>query len=396
MASRWSVLAGLNLIKNFESVFVIYTMTHEALRHLAQEKGTGYYVFDRAKLRQNIQAIRSAFGPRFDLAYSIKANYYGGVLGEALEEGLRFDCASLMELQKLLTSGVSPDRIWVNTPYLTDVLLNTAFENKVMLVANSLEQLRMISEEALKTNSPQRIGLRLNFPALEASRFGIVLNEAIVSEIHQLLANPLLSLRMLHTHFSGPVRSAEAFGNRTHHLVDAYEYYFSDYSLDLLNVGGGMAGLMPASLAAQFDYDIPDWTAYAKAVKKAGIDKLPSSLKMVLEPGMALVSNTFGFLAEVISIKSMGDRSIALLNTSHLFLKPTGHKKQLSFQVIQRSDAEKGIYELAGITCMENDLLGMYEGSLAKGDLIFFENVGAYTQSYRPDFIFEAPQVVEV
>lgn len=371
-------------------------MTHEALRHLAQEKGTGYYVFDRAQLGQNIQAIRSAFGSRFDLAYSIKANYHAGVLEDAMEGGLRFDCASLMELQKLLASGVSPDRIWVNTPYLMEELLNTAFENEVMLVADSIEQLRFISEGALKANRPQRIGLRLNFPTLEASRFGIVLNQAALSEIHQLLANPLLNLRMLHTHFSGPVRTVEAFGKRSRHLIDAYKQSFSDYPLEFLNVGGGMAGVMPASLSAQFDYNIPDWTDYAGAVNKTFIDELPPSLNMVLEPGMALVSDTFSFLAEVINIKTIDDRSIALLNTSHLFLKPTGHKKQLSFQVIQRSDSEQGTYALAGITCMENDLLGVYEGSLAKGDLVFFENVGAYTQSYRPDFIFEAPRVVDV
>lgn len=370
-------------------------MTQEALRHLAQQKGTGYYVFDRAKLRHNIQDIRAAFGPRFDLAYSIKANYYKGVLREALEGGLCFDCASLMELQKLLASGISPDRIWVNSPFLTDALLSTAFENGVMVVADSMEQLRLICEAVSKANRSQCIGLRLNFPGLETSRFGIPLDEAVLSEMHRLLANSLLSLRMLHTHFSGPVRTAEAFGKRVQCLIDAYQLSFTQYPLEMLNVGGGMAGVMPASLAAQFDYDIPDWTAYAKAIKQAGIDELPQSLKMVLEPGMALVSDTFGFLTEVISIKTIGDRSIALLNTSHLFLKPTGHKKQLFFRVIPRSDTKAGTYELAGITCMENDLLGRYKGSLAKGDLIFFENVGAYTQSYRPDFIFEAPNVVD-
>ncbi|GAB5526523.1 MAG: hypothetical protein Roseis2KO_43950 [Roseivirga sp.] len=371
-------------------------MTQEALLHLAQEKGTGYYIFDRTKLRENVQTIRSAFGPQFDLAYSIKANYYEGLLRDSLEAGIRFDCASLMELQKLLTFGVPTDRIWVNTPYLTPALVTTAFENGVMLVADSIEQLRVISEGASQAGRPQRIGLRLNFPALEASRFGIALDKATVSAIHQLLENPLLQLSMLHTHFSGPVRSAEAFGERAQQLIDAYQYSFTGYPLEFLNVGGGMAGVMPAALAAQFNYDIPDWEAYAGAVKKAGIDTLPPSLKMVLEPGMALVSDTFGFLAEVMSIKTIGDRSIALLNTSHLFLKPTRHKKQLSFQVIERSDSEAGTYELAGITCMENDLLGVYQGALAKGDLVVFENVGAYTQSYRPDFIFEAPQVVEV
>lgn len=371
-------------------------MTQNELKLLAGEQGTGHYLFLKSRLRQNIEQIRQAFGTGFGLAYSIKANYYQGVLNQALEAGLNFDCASLMELQKLLQMQVPTDRIWVNTPFLDDEFLTTCLAHQVMVVADSPEQLRALSTCASRLKQGQSIGLRLNFPGLEGSRFGMELTPETLTEVRELLENPWLSLKMLHTHFSGADRSADAFRKRVDRLVLAYQQYFRDYPIALLNMGGGMSGTMPGSLAAQFDYAIPTWSDYARAAAEGGVDTLPSSVKPVIEPGMALVSNTFGFLAEVVSLKIIGDRSIALLNASKLFLKPTGHKKSLHFEVIHRSESEARKHELVGITCMENDLLGSYEGSLSVGDLVFFENVGAYTHSYRPDFIFEAPEVVEV
>lgn len=371
-------------------------MTQDELKLLAAEKGTGYYLFLKNQLRQNIEQIREAFGARFGLAYSIKANYYDGVLNQALEAGLSFDCASLMELKKLLQMQVPADRIWINTPFLDDELLAECFAHRVMVVADSTEQLRVLSTYGSQSKQDLNIGLRLNFSALENSRFGMEVTAETLAEVNLLLKNPRLTLKMLHTHFSGADRSAGAFRERVTYLVFAYQKNFRDYPIELLNMGGGMAGTMPESLAAQFDYAIPSWSDYARAAVEAGIDALPTSLKLMVEPGMALVSNTFGFLAEVVNIKTIGDRSIVLLNTSNLFLKPTGHKKALHFEVIHQSESEVRRHELVGITCMENDLLGSYEGSLSVGDLVFFENVGAYTHSYRPDFIFEAPGVVEV
>lgn len=367
-------------------------MTRKALLRLAEKNGTGYYFFEESKLRQNIAEIREAFGANLELCYSIKANYYFGLLDQILNSGLSFDCASLMELEMLLQKQVPANRIWVNTPFLSDELLRVCSEQGIMVVADSLEQLRVLAQ----TERIVHIGLRLNFPSLESSRFGIALTEDTLSELHGILKNAPFTLRMLHTHFSGTLRSAGAFGKRVEKLTQAYKASFSDYSIELLNVGGGLAGTMPDSLAAQFDYTIPTWAEYASMASQMGMNELPDSVRLTLEPGMALVSNTFGFLAEVISTKEIDNRSIALLNTTNLFLKPTGHQKQLPFEVIQRSRSGKGSHELVGISCMENDLLGHYEGSLNKGDLVIFQNVGAYTQSYRPDFIFGAPAIIEV
>ncbi|MCE7996184.1 MAG: hypothetical protein HEP71_29660 [Roseivirga sp.] len=367
-------------------------MTRQALLQLAEKSGTGYYFFEKSSLRQNIAEIREAFGVNLELCYSIKANYYPGILDEILYSGLSFDCASIMELEMLLQRQVPADHIWVNTPFLTDELLKFCADQDVMIVADSLEQLRLLAQ----TERIVHIGLRLNFPSLDSSRFGIALTDETLKELHGILKNAQCNLRMLHTHFSGTLRSAEAFGKRVSKLTQAYTESFSDYPIELLNVGGGLAGAMPVSLAAQFDYTIPTWREYARAAQPMGLSELPASVRLALEPGMALVSNTFGFLAEVMSMKEIAGRSIALLNTTNLFLKPSGHQKQLPFHVIKRSQSKERNHELVGISCMESDLLGHYEGSLSIGDLVAFENVGAYTQSYRPDFIFGAPDIIEV
>ncbi len=370
----------------------------DKVRKLAHKHGTGKYFFYPFIFRENIQQLQSAFSVityKLQAAYSVKANYYSPLLQQAKLKALSFDCASLFELNKVLDAGIEPGHIWISTPYLEPELLQKCLHLGVSINADSIQQLQQIEDQACQLKKTVRLGLRLNLTHLEQSRFGIEVSPASLKQLFKILdSTQWLELKTLHTHYSGAQRTAMAYADRAGALYDLYRNSFTRFPITQLNIGGGMAGPMPGSLLQQLKYTPPDWQDYAQAVKRQLPGFNESGLSLVVEPGMALVANTFSFLAEVLDIKNVSGNSMALLNASKLFLKPTGHKYNLPFEVAHCRTGEKANYQLMGITCMESDLLGTYNGELAVGDLFHFQNVGAYTLSYCPDFIFESPEVI--
>ncbi len=368
------------------------------IEKLASNHGTGKYVFDPVGCRSFIKEIKKSFNNfsiDTSLAYSIKANYHKSLLDLAIEEGLSFDCASLEEIEIALETHISKSRIWLNSPFLNDELLRKCVRDGIRIHVDTIDQLGSLQKEAAKQQKSVEYGIRFNFPEIDNSRFGIEVNEANLHRLKSFLVDcPNLELKVLHTHFSGADRSASKFANRAEAIFRLYDQHFRGYKGLKLNLGGGISGPMTEQLAAQFDTIPPMVTDYASALRKAIAGYDLSDVSMIIEPGMALAAHAFYFLAEVMHIKEINGQSIALLNASNLFLKPTGHSKRLSFTVVPKNKGFLANHLLTGITCMESDILGEYKGELAVGDLILFNNSGAYTMSYRPDFIFSEPETI--
>jgi diaminopimelate decarboxylase len=81
-------------------------------------------------------------------------------------------------------------------------------------------------------------------------------------------------------------------------------------------------------------------------------------------------------------------------------VKPTLNDKNLTVKVYRDEEnphQEKliGQSDLVGYTCMEHDCLYKeYQGEIAIGDYIVFDNVGAYTTVFKPPFIRSSPPII--
>ncbi len=369
--------------------------------HFANTKGTGKFYFAQNIFLSNIESIQNAFKIRistFVLKYSIKANYYLGVINAANKQDVHFECASLFEIDFLLSNHILANKITLNTPYITKELVQKCIKENILIQADSIEQISLIAAEAKNQSLNVDIGLRFNFSNIECSRFGIDTSPSQIALLQNILGqNSGLNIKVLHTHFSGRKKDTNTLQKRAIALSNLYQTFFKLYPITTLNIGGGFAGNMPDELAIQLGFKSPGWEAYAESMNPLINTAKEHNLTVNIEPGMALVSDTFFFLCEVISIKKLGKKNIALLNTSILFLKPTSHNTNLVFDVVHTNTiGQLQEFDLVGITCMENDVLGKYTGSLNIGDLIIFKNVGAYTLSFRPNFIFAEPEIVTI
>lgn len=374
------------------------SVANSVIEKLASAHGTGKYVFDQQYCRAFIHEIKSSFktlSVNTSVAYSIKANYHQDLLNLAIEEGLSFDCASEEEVDIAVASGIKKLGIWLNTPFLTETLLEKCVYLGIRIHVDSIDQLIALEHEANRQQKRVEFGIRFNFPETDISRFGIEVNQQNIDRIQTLLLNSSnLELTVLHTHFSGADRSAEKYGQRAEAIFKLHQQYFKGYKSLQINLGGGISGPIPDKLVAQFEHKPATVKDYVSALEKEIVRNNLTDVSLMIEPGMAIAAHSFYFIAEVMHIKEVNGQSIVLLNASNLFLKPTGHSRDLHFEVISRSSGRYAKHQLVGITCMESDVLGEYSGELSIGDLVCFHNVGAYTMSYRPDFIFGAPDTI--
>lgn len=372
------------------------------INELLHKTDSSCFLYVKQNLLDNVNNLKTSFSSHFDkftLAYSIKSNYYKDLLNELSNQGISFEVASCFELNKLLDLNVLPKRIWINTPFLEEDLIRKAIDLKIQINIDSLEQLETISNAATKNDSDVEIGIRLNLDEEFESRFGIEASSSNMNLLFSILSESRnLVVTTLHTHHSGENRSELVFQKKLESLIEIYKKWFAAFPIKKINIGGGFAGPMPSILKKQFHSKSPSWNDYASTLSAFSTFLNENELELLIEPGMALVADCFLYLAEVLSIKTISDRNYCFINSSKIFLKPTGHSKNLNFEVIKKNNdaqAQKK-FILSGITCMENDLLGEYEGSLSKGDYILFYNVGAYTLSYRPDFIFSQPKILNL
>jgi diaminopimelate decarboxylase len=117
----------------------------------------------------------------------------------------------------------------------------------------------------------------------------------------------------------------------------------------------------------------------------------------MVEPGLAIVADVMRLAARVIDLKQIRGKHFGVLSSSVYELMPTRGKRKLPMTVLTCGGPSHHFdcIDLVGYTCMEDDCLYPgYAGPLAVGDIVVFENAGAYTTVLKPPFIGPAPRLL--
>jgi len=383
-------------------------MTDPLLQEHIDKGWSGHFVFLKDELVRNARSLSSAFekrGLRLQPAYSIKANKEAAVLHTLLSEQVGFECASIDELRELAATVGPNAAAHVNSPLLDPTLLTLCAERGHLVYADSFDQLAELEQYARNAGIVSDVGVRLHvyLQALRPSRFGIGHTDGNIDRLLRFfMEHTHVRLVSLHCHYSGPDRSAAHLADRCLRMGKAYAELRQLGTIATINIGGGLIGRMPAQTATDWGFALPTWDDYAAAVDDAiGTTLRNNGLGLIVEPGSALVASAFSFVAHVKAIKQSGERMLAVVNTSNTVLRPTGHTRPLAFDVIPRKEDTDTLFDaptavehlIVGNTCMENDVIATYRGTLKVGDALVFHNMGAYTISFAHAFIHSAPTV---
>lgn len=379
-------------------------LDHGLLTELCDEHGDGFFLLDLVSFREDYLRILNAFRATYadvEIAYSYKTNYLPAICREVDRLGGRAEVVSHLEYQLARSLDVDPRRIVVNGPGKRPAELEEALLAGATVNLDSVREVGLVEDVSERWPGHElRVGLRCNL-GLDAkpSRFGLDVDAPEFAEcIARLLRLPGCRVVGLHCHVSTSDRDPADYRRRAERLI-ALAAEHLPYPPETLNLGGGFFSRMSDGMRAQFDQPAHSFEAYADAIAGALRDAYPSGgPTLVLEPGTAVAARSLSYAARVLDVKTVRGRTLALVAGSVHNVKPTLHDKRLSVTTYtpRPQPAPDGrVVDVVGYTCMEHDvLLADQPGPLSVGDVLVFEDVGAYTLVMQPPFIMAAPPVL--
>lgn len=364
-----------------------------------RDLATPCFILDIKELERSIQGFYDALKVHFSNAvvgYSVKTNSMPYCLCKAKESGVYAEVVSHDEYELALLCGFAPDRIIYNGPMKSKETFINAIENGAIINIETKRELQWLKE--LDARSTYKVGLRLNINishvseedadgANDNSRFGFSDETREFAEavdyIHHL---PNVTLAGLHIHRTAHSRSVRFYERSIAFACIIIKKYHLE--LDYLDLGGGYYGIFPNKPTYQEYSD-----AFFRVLKANGLDHL----RLIVEPGNALVASCFSFLSEVIDTKQVEEGAWFITtdgsrNDIDPFFKKSSY---LDEEIYQHDTSEVKQQIVSGCTCLEYDRLFTLENKplLSVGDRILYHNVGAYTMCLSPLFIRYTPNV---
>ncbi len=375
-------------------------------RQLAQEYGDAFFLLDERRFERNLLEFIACFRehyPRTSLGYSYKTNYLPRLCQIVHSANHYAEVVSSMEYDLAHRIGVPGERIIFNGPLKQEPELTRAMLEGALINLDGPEELELAAH--IGALYPQRqfaVGLRCNLDLGEAriSRFGFNASSGdLDAAVKRLRSVSNVELAGLHCHLSTPGRTVESYRQRTLQLLKLADRYFPETPPRFLDIGGGFYGKVPPELRAQFPHDLPNYRQYAAAIAPLLNEHYGTQgPELILEPGVAVVSDVLRFVTTVVGLKTIRARQLALVVGSIHNVKPTGTDKRLAMELLPNPLASRqldGPVDLVGYTCMEHDCLyPEYPGAVGLGDIAVFHNMGAYTLVFKPPFIRPNPPIV--
>jgi diaminopimelate decarboxylase len=344
---------------------------------LAREFGTPAYVVAEDDLRARARAFVAAFAarhPDIELLFASKAFPCTAVYRVLAEEGIGVDVASGGELASALRAGFAPEKVVVHGNAKSEAELTYALESRAgTIVVDGADELARLER---LVSAPQRVYLRVT-PNVRGethdgistgqadSKFGVELVDA-PALIARLQAHPLLDLRGLHMHIGSQIRDLAPF----RHAVEAVAHLGDFPEIDL---GGGLG------VAYTTDMDVPTVEQYADA--KIGVvrERFGTDIRIVDEPGRALVANACVTLYTVETIKRNVSTWVAVDGGMSDNLRPMLYGARYEAQVADRFGGGTPCH-LVGKHCESSDVI-VRDAELADpqvGDVVVTPVTGAY------------------
>lgn len=375
--------------------------------------GTPCFIYDGAVIESKLQELRSAFGPDFEIYYSLKANPDPHVVEflNARVDGI--EIASAGEFDRAIRSGCKSQNVLFAGPGKDLNTLHHVISHEIGEIhAESLHELKQIDVVAGELEKKPNVCLRIN-PGEQnqggAMRMGGVAapfgmdEESIpdvisrcgefkninISGIHLFAGTQLLDAKTLLSQYRSFLQLAEAVSGLLGRPLQSIDFggglgipYFSNESK--LELAGISAELQ--SLARQVK-SIP------------GFDQT----RLMIEPGRFLTAESGIYISRVLDIKSSRDVHFVVVDGGmHHHLAASGNlgqviKRNFPIACLNKLDAEEhSAYEVVGPLCTPLDRLGrkIQLPQIEPGDLLGIFCSGAYGRSASPtSFLSHTPPI---
>lgn len=362
------------------------------LKEIAERFGTPFFVYDFGAVEARVSVLRAAVGPRFEIAFAVKANPSLGLLTVLSRTGIGADVASRGELRTARKAGLAASRLLATGPSKTDEDLEAMIRAGVgQIHAEGPEELERMEAIAARLRREVRVGLRLNpewgieerrtiIGGPGAKKFGFDLPSA-ERALRSRDRFPHLAIGGFQVFNASNVLDAGALVENTRRVLELAVSLARrhDVPLRVVDFGGGLGvpyqdGEKPLNLKL---------FGKGLAAIARNVDRQPllAGTRLVFEPGRFLVAQAGEYVVKVVGTKaSRGSFYVLVDGGVHQLLRPAliGTPHRVRAVSVRTGAARRCV--VAGPLCTSIDVLHASARIPVprRGDLISVENAGAY------------------
>lgn len=353
------------------------------LTAIADEHGTPAYVYSRAAITEAWQAFNAAFATvDHQICYAVKANSNLAVLNLLARLGSGFDIVSGGELERVLRAGGDAAHVVFSgvgkSRYEMAQALNAGIGCFNVESSAELDQLQTV---AARLDRVAPVSLRVNpdvdarthpyiATGLKDNKFGIALAEAeALYRRHAEYSH--LDFVGVDFHIGSQLTEVDPFRDALSRVLAMLDRVAdSGLTLRHIDIGGGVG-------VRYRDEQPPAASSYAEAVLPLLQNR---GLKVLLEPGRAIVANAGVLLTRVQSLKHTGHRNFAVVDGAmNDLLRPALYGAWQDIVPVRDHAGEARDYDVVGPVCETGDFLGRDRSlALQPNDLLAVMSAGAY------------------
>jgi diaminopimelate decarboxylase len=362
-----------------------------ALRDIAEQHQTPTYVYSRSALTETFKRFQAGLlGHEHLICFAVKANPSLAILNLFARLGAGFDIVSGGELARVLAAGGDPKKVVFSGVGKSHNEILAALEAGILCFnVESINELHRIQQVAAEIGKIAPVSLRVNpnvdakthpyiSTGLKNNKFGVAFEDAL--DLYQQAAGmPNIVVHGVDCHIGSQITELSPFLDaldKVLGLVDALAE--RDIHIQHIDVGGGVG-------ITYSDETPPDFATYTAAImqKLAG-----RGMKVLFEPGRALVGNAGILLTKVEYLKPGESKNFAIVDAAmNDLMRPALYDAYHHITTIADSPAQAHTYEVVGPVCESGDFLGHDRSlAIAEGDYLAIHSAGAYGMSMSSNY----------
>ena len=354
------------------------------LKELAQQHGTPLFVVDHQAVRSNYAEFRR-YLPRVQAYYAVKANPDPEIIRTLYAAGASFDVASIAEFMlvyenvKQLPASERQSFIWDKIVYANPVKDRRTLEEldpyKPLVAFDNSEEIKKVRKHAPHAGLMLRIRVPNTGSVVElSSKFGASPAEAV--DLIAMASDAGLVVEGLSFHVGSQCTNFENYVQALSTSASIMEEAEArGFSLKLLDVGGGFP--------ARYDRHVRPFRELARIIRVEVNRLFPKDMEILAEPGRFMVGTAAILVAEVIGKSEREGKRCYYINDGiyHTFSGILFDHCQYHLKAFKKGP--KRISAVFGPTCDALDTISQAEElpELGLGDLVYSENIGAYTHA---------------
>jgi len=355
----------------------------ELMQALAREHGTPLFVIDHDLIRQNYREFKEHL-PSVQAYFAVKANSEPEIVGTLFALGASFDVASMPEFMivyeniKGMPDKERQDWIWDKIIYANTIkpieTLQALDKYKPLVTFDNTEELKKIRQHAPNAGVVLRIRVPNTGSMVElSSKFGADPGEAVDLILEAFNMGLVVEGLSFHvgsqcTNFENYVQALQLSANIIREAQSR-----AGQRIKILDIGGGFP--------VKYNPKVKAFRTLARKLNAEFKRLFTPDTEIIAEPGRFMVANSCTLVAKVVGKAYRDGKPCYYINDGVYHTYSGQVFDHCNYPVHAFKGGEKQVSAVFGPTCDAFDTVTLSAElpELEIGDLVYSENMGAYT-----------------